>query len=545
MKQCPNCGVRFDARAARCPIDGAVLVAVPDPLLGRVVQDRYLIEALLGSGGMASVYRGRHQLIDRQVALKFLKPKQARDETSRARFLREARAVNRVQHEHIIDVSDFGETSDGLVYMVMEYLEGRTLTTEIAKGALALERTCQIGLQIALALAQAHQHGVVHRDVKPANIFLIQRGDCDEFVKLLDFGLARGPDDVALTSSNLLFGTPEYMAPEQVRGSAIGAKADLYALGCVLFEMVTGRIPFEGAPNGVVYMHLYDVPPRPSQLRPDITPELERLILRLLSKSPELRPANADEVATELASISARLRAEQRSGTQACEAARRPPPLHDAEQSLSQLRGRVAERYPNATPPAPVDQALRRASQLAQEASELKAGIAVIEDGGKGVTGRETQLRIASAIESLERDAACTAQALEELTHDMARARDELRLASTRLLESWQRFEELASSQDGTLRQHAALMEGLREWANAQRAADELEQQLATHEGMRNDLEQQITHLKHRLLDLDATLQPTVARAAELQLQLSAKLAALRVEAERITDELSRQSHSA
>lgn len=538
MKQCPTCGVRFEARAARCPIDGAALVAVPDPLIGRIVQDRYVIEALLGRGGMASVYRGRHQLIDRQVALKFLKPKQAREETSRARFLREARAVNRVQHEHIIDVSDFGETSDGLVYMVMEYLDGRTLTREIAHGPLPLDRTCAIGWQIALALARAHQHGVVHRDVKPANIFLIQREDNPDFVKLLDFGLARGPDDVALTSSNLLFGTPEYMAPEQVRGSAIGAKADLYALGCVLFEMVTGRIPFEGAPSGLVYMHLYDLPPRPSQLRPDILPELERLILRLLSKSPELRPADADEVAAELSNISSLLQADKQNGAESA------APVEDAEQSLSHLRGRIAQRYPN-VPPAQVDQALRRASQLAQEAGEIKQDLAVIADGGEGLSGRETQRRIGSAIENLQLDCACVTQAIEALSSDRARAGDELRFAATRLMDTWQTFEGSGATQAGTLRHHAALMEGLREWANAQRAVDDLDQQLADREIMRRDLQVQIDQLKHRLLDLDATLQPSIAKAAELQLRLSAKLAALRVEAERLTEEISRQSHSA
>jgi serine/threonine-protein kinase len=541
MKQCPSCGVRFDERASRCPIDATPLISLPDPLIGRVVQERYEIEALLGSGGMATVYRGRHQLIDRQVALKFLKPKQARDEISRARFLREARSVNRVQHEHIIDVSDFGETADGLVYMVMEYLEGRTLTAQIGKEPMPLALTCHIGLQVAAALARAHQHGVVHRDVKPANIFLIQRDGTDCFVKLLDFGLARGPDDVALTSSNLLFGTPEYMAPEQVRGGAIGAKADLYAFGCVLFEMVTGRIPFEGAPTGVVYRHLYDLPPRPSQLRPDIAPELERLILRLLSKSPELRPANADEVVGDLTAISALIQAAQRS--QSGSAGRTP--LDDTDRSLSQLRGHVAQRYPNATPPVHVTQGLRRASELAHEADALKQGLAGIEDSGEGANGRETQLRLGSAIESLEFDAAGVAQAIEALTHERARAAEELRLAATRLMDTWQTFELFGGNQSSTLRNHAALMEGLREWALAQRAIDEIDQQMAAHEATRHDLQTQIVQLRHRLLDVDATLQPTVAKAAELQLQLSAKLAALRAETERVTDELIRQSHSA
>jgi eukaryotic-like serine/threonine-protein kinase len=540
MKQCPTCGVRFDERATRCPIDGAQLVSVPDPLLGRIVQDRYQIEALLGSGGMASVYRGRHQLIDRQVALKFLKSKQARDETSRARFLREARAVNRVQHEHIIDVSDFGETSDGLVYMVMEYLEGRTLTVEIVKGPLPLALACHVTLQVAAALARAHQHGIVHRDVKPANIFLLQRGGDDHFVKLLDFGLARGPDDVALTSSNLLFGTPEYMSPEQVRGGLIGAKSDLYALGCVLFEMVTGRIPFEGAPTGVVYRHLYDLPPRPSELRPDITPELERLILRLLAKSPELRPADADEVVAELSSVSAAIDA-TRSAQAAAAASEAKPASEDASFRLSQLRGRVERRYPDAQPPAPVAAALQRASELAHEASALKQDLDGIEDGA-GATGRETQLRIGSAIESLELDIAGANQALDALTHERALAGEALQAAAAHLLETWQAFEALANGKAGTLRSHAALMEGLRVWSLAQRAADELEQQVAAHKGVRADLQQQITQLRSRLLDVDATLQPTVAKAAELQLQLSAKLAALRAETERATDELNRQS---
>jgi len=148
---------------------------------------------------------------------------------------------------------------------VMEYLTGRTLTQEIMQGALPLLRACHIGLQLALALARAHELGVVHRDVKPSNVFLIRRGPDNDFVKLLDFGLARAPDDVALTKSNLMFGTPEYMAPEQASSGPVGAKADLYALGCVLFEMITGRLPFEGRATGLIYKHVYEPPPRPKR----------------------------------------------------------------------------------------------------------------------------------------------------------------------------------------------------------------------------------------------------------------------------------------
>jgi hypothetical protein len=212
---------------------------------------------------------------------------------------------------------------------------------------------------------------------------------------------------------------------------------------------------------------------------------------------------------------------------------------------LNQLRGHIAQRYPNGVPPASVAKALRRASELANEANELKQGLAGIEDGGEGANGRETQLRIGSAIESLELDAACATQTIEALTSERVRAADELRVVATRLMDTWQTFELFGTNESSTLRNHAALMEGLREWALAQRAADEIEQQLAAHETTRTDILIQIVQLKHRLLDLDATLQPTVAKAAELQLQLSVKLAALRTEAERVTDELTRQTHSA
>jgi len=190
---------------------------------------------------------------------------------------------------------------------VMEYLVGRTLADDIAAGPISLPRVCHVGRQLALALARAHELEVVHRDVKPGNVFLLHKGQDADFVKLLDFGLARAKDDVSITKSNLLFGTPEYMAPEQASGAVVGAKADLYAFGCVLFEMVTGRLPFEGAPTGLIYKHVYEQPPRPRSMRAETPEALDALILRLLQKDQARRPASGYEVADELMRCAATL----------------------------------------------------------------------------------------------------------------------------------------------------------------------------------------------------------------------------------------------
>ena len=228
-------------------MDGTSLEEVPDPLIGRTIGGRYLVCELIGTGGMGTVYRGRHQLVGRDVALKFLAPRYARDAAARERFLREARAANRIDHEHIIDITDFGETSDNLVFLVMEYLEGETLSKVIERGPLAPDRALTIAHQLATALARAHELEVIHRDIKPDNIFVLQRRGAD-FVKLLDFGLAKVMGEHRLTATGKVFGTPEYLAPEQARGETLTGQADQYALGCVLYEMLTGSVAVRGDP---------------------------------------------------------------------------------------------------------------------------------------------------------------------------------------------------------------------------------------------------------------------------------------------------------
>ncbi len=298
--QCPKCDARFRGDIKVCPIDGQTLFSPSDPFLGTVIAGRYLVEELLGVGGMGSVYRARHQFIGRDVALKFLDPSLTKNERLRKRFLGEARAANQINHEHIIDITDFGETEDGIVYMVMEYLDGHSLEEELEKGPIEPRRAVRIALQVALGLGRAHELGVVHRDIKPGNIHLSRKRMDRDFVKVLDFGVARIEHDARITGQNMIVGTPEYIAPEQIRSAVPTPSSDLYALGCVLFEMLTGRIPFEGKTTQLLVKHINEPPVAPSTINAQVPIDLDRIVLRLLQKKPEQRHRDAYHLVEEL-----------------------------------------------------------------------------------------------------------------------------------------------------------------------------------------------------------------------------------------------------
>jgi serine/threonine-protein kinase len=204
-----------------------------------------LIEEVIGEGGMATVYGARHKLIERRCAVKIMNSTFANNEIVRERFRREAKAAQRLAHPNIIEIFDQGETGDGSMYLVMERLEGETLADLLERGPVPLDRALPILIQIARALARAHDLGVIHRDLKPENIFLARQEDGSEQVKLLDFGIARSMQDSRLTGSGEVFGTPQYMAPERITTIDAGPAADLYAVGVMLYEMLTGALPFE------------------------------------------------------------------------------------------------------------------------------------------------------------------------------------------------------------------------------------------------------------------------------------------------------------
>ena len=289
---------------------------VVDPLVGHTLDDKYRLEEKLGIGGMGTVYRARHLLIDRPVAVKVLNQRFVEDEAARTRFRREARAAGRLQHANAVTVTDFGESHDGYVYLVMELLEGRTLREVLAKEApLDVARSVSLMLQIAGAVAAAHEAGIIHRDLKPANIFIVQRADVPAVVKVLDFGIAKlaaesldEDEAMALTQVGAMIGTPRYMSPEQCDGLDLTPAADVYSLGCILYEMLTGTVPFSGStPLAIAMKQISDTPRSPREFVSTIPVPLERVVLHTLEKRPENRPANAAEFSKELLETAERL----------------------------------------------------------------------------------------------------------------------------------------------------------------------------------------------------------------------------------------------
>lgn len=300
MKSCPHCNLRYPGDSTTCFIDGATLVALRDPWLGCTITGRYSLDELVGIGGMATVYRARILLNDQFCAIKLLNPQLAVDDTTRERFRREARHAQRLSHPNIIEIFDQGDTADGTPFLVMELLKGESLSELIAAGPTPLARALPIIVQMTRALARAHDFEVVHRDLKPENVFLLH-GDR---VKLLDFGIARCNQDVRLTSAGEVFGTPEYMAPERATSTDAGPPADLYALGVIIFEMLTQSLPFDApSPAGILTKHMVDPPPRLREYMPDMPAQLERLILDLLEKNPDARPVDAHQVLSVLYEI--------------------------------------------------------------------------------------------------------------------------------------------------------------------------------------------------------------------------------------------------
>ena len=267
-----------------------------DPLIGRLIGERYLVEARLGRGGMGALYRARDTTLDRGVAVKVLNAALVAEPTVAQRFDREALAISRLDHPNCVRVFDAGAMPDGGKFIVMQLLEGRELRDVIAEGPLALERAVDFTLQVLRALEHAHRRGLVHRDLKPENVFVVVDDEGREVIKLVDFGIVKllSGDDQKLTRAGLVFGTPRYMSPEQVTGGKIDERTDLYAVGAVLFEMLTGVPPFEADQAGMLMrMHvLSDVPPLPESVPADI----RAIVLRLLEKSPSDRFATAREV---------------------------------------------------------------------------------------------------------------------------------------------------------------------------------------------------------------------------------------------------------
>jgi eukaryotic-like serine/threonine-protein kinase len=295
----------------------------PSALLGTVLSGRYRIEKVIGEGGMAVVYQAEHTHMRKRLAIKVLHPEMTRLPEVVQRFEREAMAAAHIDHPNVAGATDFGKLEDGSFFLVLEFVEGSTLREEIAKGPMELGRALHISTQIAAALERAHKLGIVHRDLKPENIKLIERNEDTNFVKVLDFGIAKvpvgeftgereknAPPGTALTQLGMVYGTPEYMAPEQALGQPVDARADLYALGVMAYEMICGMRPFDHESKVTLLgMHVTaPVPPmREKAPKVNVPPEVEGIIVKLLAKDATNRYADAKELIDALLTTSAAL----------------------------------------------------------------------------------------------------------------------------------------------------------------------------------------------------------------------------------------------
>jgi len=301
--RCPQCGKSFPATVKLCPDDGAVLERAPltATQVGKVLDGKYRLDAFLSQGGMGAVYRATHVMLNKKVAVKLINPELVTSADIVRRFQREARAATALSHPNIVSVYDLGQTTEGTLYIAMEFVDGPSLKSVIESGGpVPAMRTLTLARQLAGALSLAHRQGIIHRDLKPHNVMLARSHDGQEVAKLVDFGIAKTFDEgTQLTVSGFSPGTPQYMAPEQAEGRAVDARSDLYSFGVILYEMLTGEVPFNATSTAsVLIKHINEAPMPPSVKNPRvaIAPEVEAIVLRCMAKDPAERFQTADDL---------------------------------------------------------------------------------------------------------------------------------------------------------------------------------------------------------------------------------------------------------
>jgi len=557
--QCPQCKLRFRGETTTCPVDGESLERLADPLLGRVIAGRYLIEEEIGRGGMGVVYRAAYQAIARDVAIKFLHPNHASDLTYRKRFLGEARAANHINHDNIIDVTDFGETDDGYVYLVMEYLHGHALDRTIATGPLAAARALRIAEQVAQGLGRAHELDVIHRDVKPGNVFLVRRRDGSDLVKLLDFGIARFERDLRMTTRGTLLGTPEYIAPEQAHNGEVSPRTDLYALGCVLYEMLVGQPPFRGSTSEILVKQMRELPLLPSAANPNVPVVLDPLLLKMLAKDPEQRHRDAFHLIEELRATLA-LATPAQPDTALAPSSKQPaslsvstpptpapvsgsvprvgqPTLYlplgrdEWSERVADYRKQLAELHPEGAMQEPIREAIESMESIVGETERLRTAM---HDSAQTLAQNQdevkaTRLRIGHALDELASDESRLARTEEAERQELGAAEETLQLAIESLLARAE-LEEIARTRGHALsHEHALRIQGLGlgvdKVQRAQRRVTELRQHQKLLAEQQEDIRFQIVQLKERLASLNEQTSQTQSavnsrvQTAELQLR--------------------------
>ncbi|HLK38435.1 MAG TPA: protein kinase [Polyangiaceae bacterium] len=535
MKACPQCHIRYPADAVYCFVDGASLATIRDPLIGKTIAGRYVIEEILGEGGMATVYRAQHKLVDRPCAVKVMNPSLATDAKVRERFRREAKSAQALAHPNVIEIFDHGEMDDGVPYMVMELLNGQTLSAVVDAGPLPPARSVPIMIQIARGIARAHDLGVVHRDLKPENIFVCPREDGSDLVKILDFGIARSRSDTRLTNAGELFGTPQYMAPERITSGEAGPSVDLYAIGVIFFEMVTGTLPFEAsdAPSFLI-KHMKEAPPSPRENNARVPKELDVLILKLLEKDPRARPVDAHRVEHDLVAMARALRVAVPPDPEVDPASSRPVAKTLPGIILEQWGARIilfeqmfARAY-GGKAPAPQERRLADLKKLVREIAEVRAAGSKAQRTLEEIDarGREGRQRFGFAVDALGVDAS---KAKEEVRAARAE-RDRLALECAKSAEAYLGTQRELLTWEGRSGQkepyaqladaHRACASAVDRWLEARKRERAAIVTLEKQERNASDLEYQIAELRTALANhgqgIDRDRDAAQSRAVEL-----------------------------
>jgi serine/threonine-protein kinase len=514
MKACPQCNIRYPADATYCFLDGAALTVIQDPIIGTTIAGRYVIEGLLGEGGMATVYRAKHTLVDRPCAVKLMNPMFAKDPTTRERFRREARSAQALAHPNVIEIFDQGETSDGKDYIVMELLDGSTLAALIEAGPVPPKRAVPIFIQVARGIARAHDLGVVHRDLKPENIYICRRPDGTDLAKILDFGIARQNTDSRLTGAGELFGTPQYLAPERIMKGDTGPSVDLYALGIIFFETLTGKLPIV-ANDPATYMvkHMKEVPARVRTLDRRIPESLDTLIAQLLEKDPRARPVDAHRMENDLVAVANEIHAPIPPEAEQDPASSRPPaktlPSVVAEQwpkRVELFEQMLARSFPLG-PPAEQGRMLADLKKLVVEMQDVRRTRDSEQRAIEQIDarGREGRQRFGFAVDALGLDASKAKDAAKEARTEAERLGGEVRRAIDGYREAFreQVFWEGRSAQAEPYKQlsdaYRACADAVDAWRDARKAEQSAKTALTHKERVATDLEFQITALREAL----------------------------------------------
>ncbi len=517
MKVCPNCAQRYSDESSFCFVDGHTLEPVADARIGSTVGGRYVLEAVIGQGGMATVYRATHKLVEKPCAVKVLHMEVARDPNLLERFRREARHAQRLAHPNIVEVLDHGETDDGTPFLVLELLEGRSLAEMLDRGKLPIAVVLSVAIQMARALVRAHDFQVVHRDLKPENVVVLRTG----VVKLLDFGIARSNFETRLTSVGDIFGTPEYMAPEQGAASGdAGAPADLYSLGVVLFEMLTGTLPFD-APNPPLLLvkHMSEPAPRVRSRATEVPEALDALVDALLAKAPGDRPVDAQAVVTRLCELAtaAQVAVPEEVHVDAAPPSQRQPPARSQLWARrATLFARMLDRgFGPSRPPEyarildELQSCVSELDRLRSDAFEEQRKLDLIEH-----EGREGRVRFGQAMGTLSKDASklrVTVQSKRAsvgTTADEGRAaRDEdfvkrLRAAHREAI-TWEGRCAFAEPHPELAKAYRAAAAVVDEWYGARQVERSAAREVSDLEAQAADLDMQANELRQGLEELE------------------------------------------